>query len=263
MDPVYMIRDGFFDFQVKLINSIICIIVCITYKKVKKSNDYFWIFLTGSFFWILVETILQLTGARETPQAFLFGWEVPIYFQVLLQGISEGAWVAILGIMFGDLLRERKSRIWGSILLVAYLAYQIIDISLRGKPSKNVGGDVLSRRNMFTVPTIVFLTIMLFIDIIWIGRANKESRNRGAMMVGVILLIATVWTITQLLVHTRWIEIGQLSDLSRAPLGIEILALAYDIIIEIALAYLPYYAIPWMIMNWSHQRKEQRDTRDL
>ena len=258
-----MIRDGFFDFHVKLINSIVCIIVCIIYKKVKKSNDYFWVFLTGSFFWILVESVLQLTGARETPQAILFGWEVPIYFQVLLQGISEGAWVAILGIMFGDLILERKSRIWGGVLLIAYLVYQIIDISLRGKPSKNIGGDVLSRRNLFTIPTIVFLSIMLIIDILWIFKADKESRVRGAMMIGVILLIATVWTITQVLVNTRWIEIGPLSDLNRPSPIIEILVLAYDIVVEICLAYLPYYAIPWMIMNRSCRRKDKQVPRDL
>ena len=105
--PIYD-REGVFNFGFKLISSLICIIVCIIYKVTTKKNDYFWVFITGTLILTLVETLLQISGTRETPEAMLFGWQVPIYLQVLLQGISEGAWIAILGLVFTDLLRGKK-----------------------------------------------------------------------------------------------------------------------------------------------------------
>lgn len=254
-----MIRDGSYgsNFLVKLINSIVCLTICLVYKKVKKRNDYFWIFLTGTFLWTLVEVVLQLTGARETPQVFLFGWELPMFLQVLIQGISEGAFVAILGILFADLFLEKKSRIWGAILFLAYNSYLVVDNLLRSNVFKNVGGDVTSRRDMFTPASIIYLSIMIIIGIIWFIKADRESRIRGLMMMGVLIVMVTAWTATQVWANTRWIEIGPLSDLTRAPPIIEILVLAYDIIVEICLAYLPYYAIPWMLINWKKKRDEK------
>ena len=68
-----------------------------------------------------------------------------------------------------------------------------------------------------------------------------------------MVMITTIWTILEWLTGQRWIEIGILnpngtySNLHRAPPLIEFLALAYDVVIEIVLAYVPFLAIPYLL----------------
>ena len=111
---------------------------------------------------------------------------------------------------------------------------------------------------MFKIPSLVFLAILILIDIIWLVKVDKESRIRGLMMVGVIVIFATVWTFTQLMAHTRWVETGPLNYLNRASIWIEVLVLGFNVTVEIALAYLPYYAIPSMIVNREKRGGEKK-----
>ena len=65
----------------------------------------------------------------------------------------------------------------------------------------------------------------------------------------VLLIFATLWTLVEISVNTRWIEYGIADplDVIRAPIIIELLAFIWDILIEIIAAYLPYLAIPYLL----------------
>jgi hypothetical protein len=68
-----------------------------------------------------------------------------------------------------------------------------------------------------------------------------------------MLIIGGAWITFNVLAGQKWVEIGienpngTYSNLRRAPLLIEIVVLIYDIIFEIALIYVPFLAIPYML----------------
>ena len=68
-----------------------------------------------------------------------------------------------------------------------------------------------------------------------------------------ILIIGGAWISFNVFAGQKWIEIGTAnpdgtySNLRRAPLLIEILVIMYDIVFEIALIFLPFLAIPYML----------------
>jgi hypothetical protein len=68
-----------------------------------------------------------------------------------------------------------------------------------------------------------------------------------------MLINISIWTILEWLTGQRWIEVGIKTSegtylyLSRAPALVEFLALVYDVIIEIALMYMPFLAIPYLL----------------
>lgn len=259
---IYMIRGGTFgfDFNIKLIITIVTLLICFYDWKTKKRKDYFYIFIIGTIFWVCVETVLQLVGTRDMATNFLFGIEIPLLVSIPLQAVSEASFVAVLGIFIGErlLLRKKESKnrdsIEALIALIGFISLELITIFLiDGIKIPNVGGEVPSRRNMFTIPSITFLAIMVLIDVIWLIKTNKEFRKRGFAIIIGMLFIAITFTLGGFLSGNRWIEVGTPPLYERAPPLIEFLALSYDAIVEITLAYVPYLAIP-CLFGWIKKR---------
>ncbi|MHA2295630.1 MAG: hypothetical protein ACXAEU_26635 [Candidatus Hodarchaeales archaeon] len=72
-------------------------------------------------------------------------------------------------------------------------------------------------------------------------------------MISVMLIMISCWTMMEWLSGQRWIEVGIInmdgnySNLQRAGLFVELIALTYDVTIEIVLAYVPFLAIPYLL----------------
>ena len=96
--------------------------------------------------------------------------------------------------------------------------------------------------------SLTFLAIFSFIGLYWLIREkNSVLKRRGLYMLFFMIIYGTVWTLGEYLAGTRWIEIGELGSTIHAPPLIEFSALAFDVIVEIALVYLPFFAIPIML----------------
>ncbi|MCP4760706.1 MAG: hypothetical protein GY870_02920 [archaeon] len=249
-ETIYMIRNGSFgsEWEFKLVMSLLAVFLCfVDYLMKNKRKDYFWVFIYGTIIWGGVEFVLQLTAERDIHQAFLFGIELPLIIACLFQGMSEGAYVAVLGVFVGDRIinTEKKDRIIGLGYYFVWNVWVIIRTFLQAVSSKDIGGDVASRRAMFTPKAIIFLFIMVVISIYWLWRADKQTRKRGIYMYLVMFIFATIWTIAEFYANTRWIESGTLENLVQAEPLIEFAALAFDVVIEIAGAYVPFLAIPY------------------
>lgn len=71
-----------------------------------------------------------------------------------------------------------------------------------------------------------------------------------------LVLFATVWTVFEVVANARWVEIGSEGSYTRAPVAIEFLVLAYDVVIEIGFCYMPYLAIP-SLCGWISNKAKQ------
>lgn len=257
ISDIFMIRGGSFgfDYNVKLLMTIVTLVIVIYDWRTKKRKDYIWVFLAGAIIWSLAELAMQLMGTRIMEIHLLFGLPIPLWLSAPLQGISEGAFMAIAGLFVTDRLIDGAS--WkinvegkrAMIEIAAFIAFYIIltlvgRVFVEGFQVPNVGGDVPSRRTMFTLIPVIFTGIMVASGILFIATTKKDLRIRSVYMFLIMVLFATIFTVTSYANGTRWIEVGTLTNLARAPPLIEFGALAYDAVIEIAAMYVPFLSIP-------------------
>lgn len=249
-DTVFMLRNGLagFSYEYKLITSLIGLLICIIDWRWHKRHDYFWVYLVGTIIWTSYEFSLQLGGIRNVYQPQLFGIEIPIFFATLLRGTLEGASITVAALSMSDgLLSENQITPKRTIIISIIVAIVIISQTiLQGLPEKEVGGDVASRRDMLFWPQLVFYGVLVIIGIIWFIKSDATEMKKRVLYFYVVLAIfAAVWTTAEYIANTRWIEMGTFSNLYRAPPLIEFGALAYDVVIEIAAAYVPFLIIPF------------------
>lgn len=213
----------------------------------EKRFDYLWVFLTGTAIWTSVEIALQATGARVMPLRDLYGLALPTPVSALIQGMAEGAFVAVFSLYVGDRLRRAATRkealMWlvtaGVVLLIQALLHRSAD-----------GVDLLhpsSRRNILAPRALIFLACMVFFNLIFLWRYGAW-RKRVMFMVTVMLAVTTLWTLQQVWIGERWVEIAYATGVSQpaSPL-ITLLALAFDLIVEMASAYVPFFSLPVML----------------
>ncbi|MHA1336093.1 MAG: hypothetical protein ACTSPW_10180 [Promethearchaeota archaeon] len=261
LESIFMIRGGSFgqDFGEKLIFSIIGILICIyDYKTKNRRKDYFWVFITGTVIWASAEFILQITGMRIFQEKYLFGINITnmLWLTLLLQGMSEGAFVAVFGLLFGDrVINDDMRKKWLIYFLIVLGLFSMLYIG-SGINFNNVdigNPNIPSRRDMFTLSSIAFLCTLSGIAIFWLIITKSDyTRKRGLYMYLFMVLFIAWWTFLEWITGQRWIEMGTInpddtySNLHRAPPLIEFGALAFDVLVEVSLIYVPFLAFP----NW-------------
>lgn len=64
-----------------------------------------------------------------------------------------------------------------------------------------------------------------------------------------IFVVAGVWTVNQVLMGTRWVEIvsSQSPAATRATGLVAVAGLGFDVLVEITAAYIAFYAIPALV----------------
>ncbi len=253
-ESVFITRGGFWgeEYDFKLLFAIVAILICIIDWKWKAKKDYVWVFITGFIFWSSVELLLQITGIRDMPHRFLFGKEIPMWLSIPLQGLAEGTTVGIMALFITDLYIDRKTRKYSVLALgIVVVAITLIMFS-HGIYTPNVGGDVPSRREVFPIWGLLIIPLVAP-AIYWLIKTGKESRKRGLYMFLVMLILGCIWYLVYWLSGQRWVEIGTknadgtYSNLRRAPPIIEFVVIFYNALVEIALIYMPFLAIPYLL----------------
>ena len=246
---VYLIRNGQFaeDYGFKLILTLIALVVCIVLSILRKKYDYLAVFFTGIIIWSLFEIIMTASGVRFIVEGYLFKPHIVLNWIIasILRGSSEGAVVAIVGIIFGDYIPRKKT--WkfalpAGLLLIGYFMFRTLNNSL---VARDVGGAVSSRREVFAWPSVLLFAIFMVFNIVWfIYSKDPKLRKRALSMFVTILMFATLWSVSQYFANTRWIEIDTGGSFVEASPIITILIFAWDLIIEVALCYVAFYTIP-------------------
>ena len=116
----------------------------------------------------------------------------------------------------------------------------------------NVGGDVPSRREVFPLWELIIIPLVAP-AVYWFIKADNDTRKRGYFLFYTMFILGLIWYLAYWLSGQRWVEIGTknpdgtYSNLRRAPLLIEFLVIVYNALIEIALIYMPFLAIPYLL----------------
>jgi len=255
-DGIFIIRGGFFggEFTHKLLYIIFGLILCIYDWKKNKRKDYFWIFIFGTMLYVGSEIMLYFFGGRIMQEKILLGIDITSmpWLWIPLLAIGDVVMLAVIALFFADRLRNSETRKKWGILFVIWIFCRdilpyIILFSL-GQTFFNISiGDPLiySRRNMIEIGTLISLSILIVLAIIWLARTNKESRKRGLYMFGVMLILMTAWSFGEWFAGQRWIEIGpEEGPWTIAPPFLQFVMFLYDIIVEMGLFTLCFLAIP-------------------
>ncbi|MFX1515973.1 MAG: hypothetical protein ACFFC6_06665 [Promethearchaeota archaeon] len=246
----YMIRNGLFaiDYEMKLVLALIGFSVCVLFIVFSKKNDYLYVFITGTVVWSIFELMITILGNRSSAEPLLFGIDLHWFLAGIIRGSSEGAVVAIVGIIFGDYISSRnhiKIALPAAILILAFFVTRTL---INGVPSKEIGGTVLSRREIFTWPSVLFFLFYTFLVVIWyISQKNFQIKKRARNMFISTCIFSSIWSIAQYIANTRWIEMKSNSTFVQAPPILEFLVFSWDIIFEISLCYVAFLVIPIML----------------
>ncbi|MHA1438775.1 MAG: hypothetical protein ACTSPD_14490 [Promethearchaeota archaeon] len=248
------------DFNIKFIFAIIVVLLILFDWKKNDRLDYFWVSVFGTIIWSTAEFFLQLSGTREFQQNYLFGIPLPLFIAIPFQGLVEGAFIAVICLFFADLMKDDKNKKWAIIGFTILMVLLFIGAFLGGIHEPNYGGDVPSRRKMTSIISLFFLGVFIYANITFflikpkseesrIGKYLKiyptdKDRKRGEYLFLFMTVFGTVWTIAEYLAGTRWIEIGTIDSTEHAPPLVEFFWLTFDIIIEITVAYIPFYTLP-------------------
>lgn len=247
---VFMIRDGNFgsDYDFKLFGAIIGAIIALYYWFRYKKLDYVWVYAIGFLVWFSVEWFLQLMSIRDIKDAYLYGRPISSFAQALLRGGFEGALIAVMGLFFADgLMAKGKERIMFGVFFAIVLAGISIQSLSQAQEVRDVGGDVLSRRDMLNPIGLTLLFGALAITLWWAKtKATPLSRKRALYMYLVMVSIALVWNISEFTANTRWIEMGTFVNPVRATPAIEFMALTFDTFIDIGMAYMPFLVFAYL-----------------
>ncbi len=206
--------------------------------------DYGWVLLVGSLVWTAVELTLQLSGTRIMPERTLLGISLPRLVSVPLQGAAEGGAIAVIGLFLGDGWRQRGACAAAIGWLVVLCGLSVLPLLLHAGTVR----EVTSRRSILGASSVLSCLVLVGTDVaLWCRW--PALRSRAAAMWSALVLLGTSWTVAAYLGGGRWIEVaGPVpGTYTRAALAGQALGLGYDVVIEIACAYVAFLALPAML----------------
>ena len=169
-----------------------------------------------------------------------------------MMAIGDVVVPAVMALFIADRIRSPETRRKWILILVIWLLVRdflpYVFLYISGSSFANIPiGDplIFSRRNMIEIGTLMALSIIIIITLIWFLRTDKQSRQRGLYMIGVMLILMTVWSFGEWLAGHRWIEVGpEKGPWTLAPPLISLGMFAYDIVIEMGLFTASFLAFP-------------------
>ncbi|MBY8989595.1 MAG: hypothetical protein KGD58_02490 [Candidatus Lokiarchaeota archaeon] len=258
-DGIFIIRGGFFgwEFTIKLLYVILGLILCIYDWKKNKRKDYFWVLLFGTFLYLGSEIMLFSFGGRVMQEQLLFGMDISSIpgLWIPLLAVGDVVVLAVIALFFADRIRVSETRKkWGIVFIVwvffrDVLPYLILFGLGDNFDTVSVGDPLIySRRNMIEIGTLIALSTMIAIGIIWLVKTDKKSRKRGLYMIGIMLILMIVWSLGEWFSGQRWIEIGpEEGPWTLAPPLLGFMMFLYDIIIEMGLFTVCFLAFPYLL----------------
>lgn len=249
LDPVYLVRDYAFgrDFTPKFFTAVAAILLVFWDMGRQRRTDYLWVFLFGTVIWSSAEAFLNVQGVRDMPDREMFGQPIALSTSYLIQGMSEGAFVAVVGLFLGDRWLCRATRVRSAIAAVVIIAL-ITLATLRSSRRLEGFGDAGSRRDVFNESALLALGFLVVLGILFYLRYPIWRARTMAMFV-MMVVVAAGWTVGQVAVEGRWVELpGDTPGtfVAAGPLT-SLLVLAFDVVVEIALAYVPFLGLPVML----------------
>lgn len=236
----YIIRVG--DFATngnrKILYFLFSLLLCVEEYFTIQSLNCFKIMFGSSIIWSFIELLLHISNTRIIKPMYIgFGENKRIinnYLGICLQGLQEGGFVTTFGLYFADRLFQIKY----FILLHLFITFIVFNIYFRENNEK------LSKRQINT-PNSIFLMLSCTLYNLKMIYQYPEHNMRQFKMCFIMIYISSIWTFLVWLRGFRKVEILLKNNNNYKEKEItyfdSFYILGYDIVFEIAIAYLTFY----------------------
>lgn len=260
IDSIWVIRGAAFgrDFAPKLVLVLVALALVALDRRAQRRWDYLWVFLAGTLLLGVAEAALAVQGVRDMPERVVAGWQLPLSVSYLVQGAAEGAFLAVTGLYVGDRLLVSRHRARAALLLAAIVALAVLSTVRAQRRLGAAADEVASRRDVLSPGALVTLAGVALLVAVFVARW-RAWRPRLRAMAGVVLVIASAWTLAQVAGGGRWVEVGTADAAQRAGPWLAAGVLAFDVVVEITLACLPFLVVPVMLRLVRDPRPLPRD----
>ena len=267
-DGIFIIRGGFFgwEFTIKLLYVILGLILSIYDWKKNNRKDYFWVLIFGTFLYLGSEVMLFSFGGRVMQGQLLFGMNINSmpWLWIPLLAVGDVVVMGVIALFFADRIRVSETRKkWGIIFIIWIFCRDVLPYLILFGLGSNFGDipdgdlDIYSRRNMIEIGTLIALSIMISVAIIWLVKTDKRSRKRGLYMIGIMLILMIAWSFGEWFSGQRWIEVGpEEGPWTLAPPFLQFVMFLYDIVIEMGLFTVCFLAVPYLLKLIKPEKQE-------
>jgi hypothetical protein len=203
-------------------------------------------------------------GGRDMQGQLLFGMDINSmpWLWIPLLAIGDVVVLAVIALFFADRIRVSETRKkWGIVFIVWVFLRDVLPYLILFGLGDNfdtiIVGDYYSRRNMIEIGTLIALSTMIVIGIIWLVKTDKKSRKRGLYMIGIMLILMIVWSFGEWFSGQRWIEVGpEEGPWTLAPPLLQFGMFLYDIVIEMGLFTVCFLAVPYLLKLIKPEKQE-------
>lgn len=191
-------------------------------------KEYFKIYCISTIIWTFVEYLLQKYKVRKISPMMLGTMVVPRPCSLLLQGSQEAGFVCVYSLYFAD--NFSGAFFWALAAVYAHtIASQIFVFDTRK--------DMYSKRLVNDPKSMMVLSSVCLLDIAY-GYYVEFWRPFKFLMV--MSALGATWTSAQFSMKARNV-VGK--DGTYISFREKLIVLAYDVFIEIAMAYMPFYIL--------------------
>ncbi len=247
---IYVVNGGVwtnYAWKIFVVSFVGLLIALYDWKK-NDRKDYLYVYLIATIYWACAEFMMHLIGIRDQKSQQLFGFELPLYIGVIVQGTSEAAFGAVIALFIADRLaiEETKNVKEGLIGIGIIIGLNSFTLFWYGIQTPNVGGVVGSRRNMMDpFSNLFYITMTIFIVVWLIKGATPELRRRTLYYYLGVILLMTIFTSITVIGGNRWIEIGpEGGPWTRAPLLLELAAHFHFAVVQEWAKFVPFFILP-------------------
>ena len=240
-DKYYILRIGDFatDANTKIYYSLFSLLLCCHDYLYNNSSDCFVILYYSTLIWTCIEFCLYISATREIKPMHLYynntSIQVNRYIGIFLQGFQEGGCITTIGLYFGDRIFVFKYTLFLHLLIVFIMA----NVFLKKSNSRHS-----SIRQVNSKASLLLMSIITLYDLKMLND-HPEHFYRQLQMLFVMIYVSFFWTTATLFKGFRDVVVYEKKNdefvVKNYNIYDTIYTLAYDVIVEIGIAYLFFY----------------------
>ena len=242
-DRYNIVRIGDFatNANTKINYCLFSIALCLEEYITNNSTDCFMLLGYSTLIWTFIEFFLHTSHTRIIkPMVYYYNQNdhtiVPHYLGLFLQGFQEGGVITTIGLYFGDRIFSYNHMV-GLHILISFI---VLNVCNKTKSiTRNSVRQVNTTSSLIGMSSITIYNINSFYQ-------YPEHRHRQLYMFFVMMYVSYWWTLAAWYNGFRKVEVYIKDEndhyvLKKSNIFDTALVLSYDVIIEIAMAYLSFY----------------------
>jgi len=217
--------------------------LCLDDYITNNSIDCFIILSYSTLIWTFIEFVLHISNTRRIkPMVFYYSKDnsqvVPHYLGLFLQGFQEGGCITTIGLYFGDRLFSFNHLIFLHILIT----FIVINVY-----NKKTSSERNSTRQVNTTGSLITMSAVTLCNLKTLYE-HQQYFYRQLSMFFVMIYVSAWWTVSVWCKGFRTVDV-YIKDqydqyiIKKYSLYDTFIVLSYDVIFEIAMAYLFFFNV--------------------